>query len=258
MPSPGHFETATRIVMTEQSLQVLAIVAHPDDAELGCGGTLAHLARLGQRVGILDLTRGELGSRGTPALREQEAAKAGQILGITTRRNAGLPDGGLDPANPEQRLAVIRILRELRPHTVITCWPEVRHPDHRHASQLVEQASFRAGLFKLDTGTEPFRPSQLLYYMEHYPFEPTLVVDVTDDYATKTEAILAYSSQFFADPDTDSDQPATHLTRPEFLEGVDARARAYGELAGFRYGEPFRSRGPLAVAQPGLLTVSTT
>lgn len=232
-------------------LDVLAIAAHPDDAELGCGGTLAKLARLGRNVGILDLTRGELGTRGTVAGRAREAADAAAILGLTTRVNAGLPDGGLDPFSAEQRLVVIRLLRELRPRLLLTPWIEVRHPDHRHATELVEEAAFRAGLHAIDSGGgEPFRPRGILYYMERPAFVPSLIVDVSRDYDTKRAAIRAHVSQF---GNAASAEPVTFISRPEFLEGLEARDRHYGDLVGATYGEPFLSRAPLPVADPSAL-----
>jgi len=237
--------------VTEPALDLLAIGAHPDDVELGCGGTVAHLVRLGRRIGILDLTRGELGSRGTPEQRDDEARAAAEVLGVAVRRNAGLPDGGLDPFDPGQRRTVIEHLRALRPHVLLLPWHEVRHPDHRHAAHLGEEAAFRAGLHRIDTGQEPFRPVLVLYYMERYPFEPTLIVDTGDDHATKMAAIRAYASQFSAR--TDDPEPATFLTRPGFLGGVEARDRYYGESAGFRTGEPLKARDPLPLTNPALL-----
>jgi LmbE family N-acetylglucosaminyl deacetylase len=150
-----------------------------------------------------------------------------------------------------QRVAIVRILRELRPALLILPWPEVRHPDHLHASRLGEEAFFRAGLFKLETPEPPFRPGRILYYMERIPFEPTLVVDVSHDHPRMLEAVRAYRSQFEAR--AGDGEPATFLTRPDFLVGVEARARHYGARAGFRFGEPFRTRGPLPVGDPALL-----
>ncbi len=232
-------------------VDLLALGAHPDDVELSCGGTLACFARRGHRTGILDLTRGELGSRGTAPTRDAEAEAAAAVLGVAARRNAGLPDGGLDPFDPDQRLAVVRVLRELRPRVLLLPWREVRHPDHAHASALGEEAAFRAGLHKVETGQEPFRPASILYYMERYAFEPTLILDVSADHGRKLEAIRAFRSQF--ERSDDDTEPATYLTRPGFLESIAARDRHYGELAGFTFGEPFRARGALALVDPAAL-----
>ena len=230
---------------TSRALDILAVAAHPDDVELGCGGTLARLARTGHRTGIVDLTRGELGSRGTPETREQEAAAAERLLGLAARRNTGLPDGGLDPLDQSQRLALIRVLRELRPTVLLIPSRLARHPDHSHAAYLAEEAVFRAGLFKIDTDQEPFRPSSVFYYMEQIPFTPSFIVDVSEDHETKMHAVHAYGSQFQQN-DTD-DEPATFLTRPEYLEAVEIRGRHFGGMIQTRYAEPFLSMTPLVI-----------
>lgn len=238
----------------ERPLDVLALAAHPDDVELCAGGTVCLLARQGYRVGIVDLTQGELGSRGTPEGRLQEATEAARIIGLAVRENLGLPDGGLaDTA--EQRLAVIRVIRRYRPHIVLINAPECRHPDHSAAAQLATSAIFFAGLRRIETFDEqgnpqqPWRPHHVLHYMQAVPFDPTLVVDVTEVWPQRLEALQAFRSQFY-NPDyvPSEDEPETFVSNPTFFQWIEARARTYGYQIGAVYGEPFLYRhGPFGV-----------
>jgi bacillithiol biosynthesis deacetylase BshB1 len=232
-------------------LDVLAFAAHPDDVELFAGGTIALLVSQGYRVGICDLTRGELGSRGTPELRRREALEAGRILGIESRENIGLADG--DIANTaENRWLIARMLRKYRPHIALIGAPDCRHPDHPAAARLVADAIFPAGLAKIETRDlgepqEPWRPQHVLHYMQNIPFEPTLVVDVSDVWETRMEALLAYRSQFFSgEYEAGPGEPETYISNPDYLASIEARARVYGQRIGARFGEPFLYRhGPI-------------
>lgn len=225
---------------------ILAFGAHPDDTELGCGGTLAKLARNGKNVVVIDLTRGEKGSRGTPETREKEAARAAEILGLRARENLGLPDSELDNTRRFQ-LPVIERVRAWRPRICIVGADSDRHPDHGNATRLLVDAIFFSGLRKIATKDgegrlqEPHRPAHLLHYMQDRPFEPDLVFDISETLEIKEQALRAFSTQFdVRDP---GDEPHTYISDPEFFETVRARARHYGHLAGFRHGEPFRYAG---------------
>ncbi|TKJ36946.1 bacillithiol biosynthesis deacetylase BshB1 [candidate division LCP-89 bacterium B3_LCP] len=226
-------------------LDVLAVGSHPDDIELSCAGTLIKLARMGYRVGILDLTEGEMGTRGSEEERHLEAQNAAEIMGLTVRENAGLPDGHLQP-DWETKLTLIKILRKYRPKLWIIPLPRDRHPDHAATGQAAQAAAFLAGLRKVDTGQEPFRPTWTLNYFLRWEDQPSFVVDVSDTFETRIEAIKAYSSQF--DPKTEG--PKTFISRPQFLEGIIARAKYYGSKIEAAYGEPFKSQETLRVDDP--------
>ena len=178
-------------------IDVLAVGAHPDDVEVGCGGVLALCTRSGMRVAIADLTGGELGTQGTPELREEEARRAADVLGVTTRVNLGLPDGGVG-TDPAQRSAVVTLLRTLRPRLVLAPYHlDDRHPDHAAAGRLMRDACFLGGVARWGEG-EPHRPVRLHHYMLHHVFEPTYVVDVTPVWEQRTAAVAAFASQFAA------------------------------------------------------------
>ncbi|NLV44331.1 MAG: bacillithiol biosynthesis deacetylase BshB1 [Candidatus Hydrogenedentes bacterium] len=226
-----------------QKLDVLAIGAHPDDVELGCGALLAKLAAEGRKVGILDLTRGELGSRGDAEQRLREAAKAGEILGIALRMNAGLPDGGL--ANTlEQQRAVIPFIRATRPGTILALMTPDRHPDHGVAHDLSRDANFYAGLTRIETGREAYRAPRLYYFHPYveYAGMPSCIVDVSDTFALKLDALRAYASQFH---NPSYPGPDTFIATREFWEGIETRGRYWGNRIGVSYGEPLYVEGPL-------------
>src|ERR1035437_3463182 len=176
-------------------LDLLAIAAHPDDVELTCGGTLLKAAEQGYKTGILDLTAGEMGTRGTPETRLKESAKAARILRVAHRENLRLPDAHLE-VNEEYKLAVARRIRALRPHTVILPYWEGRHPDHYTAARLGYEGCFLAGLKQLPIAGEPFRPFKVLYTTFDHPMRPTFVVDITKEFARRNKAALAFRSQF--------------------------------------------------------------
>ena len=233
-------------------LDVLAIGAHPDDVELGCGGTLARLAREGRRVGILHLTRGESGTRGTSEERLAEAEQAAAALGAVELAFLECGDGGLRHG-PAEEDAVIEVLRTWRPEVVLGPTPHDRHPDHGRAHRLVEDACFYSGLAaRGPKGVQTYRPGAVFSYMQHNHFEPSFIVDVTADWETKLESLRAYRSQLYQsgekrEGDSAGGQPVTKVSTREFWQAMEGRARHYGLLIGAELGEPFWSRLPLAV-----------
>lgn len=238
--------------MTEATLDVLAIGAHPDDVELGCGGTLAKLVAAGRRVGILHLTRGERGTRGTAEERRGEAVAAGQALGAAQVEFLDCGDGGLRTGEPEED-ALIALLRRWRPELVFAPAAEDRHPDHGRAHRLVEAACFYAGLRRRAAASgEPHRPAAVFAYMQHDPFAPSFIVDVTVCWEQKVRALAAYETQLHQ-PAKSASGPSTKVASREFARAIEGRARHFGLLIGAEFGEPFASRLPLAVADPWLL-----
>lgn len=222
--------------MTERTVDVLAVGPHPDDAELMCGGTLARCADQGYRTAILDLTRGEMGTRGSPDLRAREADAAGKILGVNERVNTDLPDAGVENST-ETRERIVTVLRELRPRVVILPFTRGRHPDHRVASELVRDACFLAGLAKYGGDLPPHKPHKILYALSFRedPLKPTFVVDIADQFGRKMEAIRAYSSQF----DGVSQAGEAFPTGQSLYDLVETQNRHYGSLIRRAYGEPF-------------------
>ncbi len=223
-------------------IDILAFGAHPDDTELSCSGTLAALIDQGQKVAVVDLTRGEMGSRGTPETRMQEAQQAKKVLGLHTRDNLGLPDTELQNIR-EFQLPIIERIRHYQPHICILPAPADRHPDHGHATTLLVDAVFYSGLRKIETKgpdgkkQQPHRPAHVLHYMQDQPFEPDFVYDITGTIDRKEEAIKAFATQFnVAEPD---DEPETYISDPGFFESLRARAKQLGHLGGFEYGEGF-------------------
>lgn len=238
--------------MTEP-LDVLAIGAHPDDADLGVGGMLHKMAQRGYRTGILDLTRGELASRGTPDQRAIEAAEAGHRLGVITRQQAGLPDGALEDV-PAQRQVVARWIRQLRPAMLLAPMTPDRHPDHEAAHRLVRSAHFFAGVAGFDTGDAPFRPPALLFYHAyHQPLAPpAMVVDISEHFEAKRHALAAFTSQFHR---PGAEGPETLVSSAAFWEDIETRARYWGQRVGVAFGEPLFQEGPRCVdLPPGLRT----
>lgn len=233
-------------MVAEVACDVLAVGAHPDDVELFMGGTVASLVRRGRRVAILDLTRGEMGTRGSAAGRKREAARAAKLLGAVARRTLDLGDGGLR-TDRRAELEVAAAIRAFRPRLVLAPPKEARHPDHARAGRLVAEASFLAGLAKLRLPGAPHRPDRVVHAMERNLFLPTFVVDVTDGWPAKMAAIRAFESQFHRPGATG---PETFISRPEFLEEIEVRGRFFGSLVGVRYGEPFLSDLPPRLADP--------
>jgi len=221
-------------------VDILAIAAHPDDAELSCAGTLLAHAALGKKIGIIDLTRGELGTRGTPELRQYEADQAAQALGLAVRENLGLPDGFFEN-NRASQLAVIKAIRLYQPDIVLTNAIEDRHSDHGRAAQLVRDSCFLSGLTKIHTedNNNPqsaWRPKAVYHFIQNYYIEPDFIVDVTPYWDQKLESIKAFGSQFF---DPASTEPVTHISKPEFIDFIRSRAVEFGHRIGTLYGEGF-------------------
>jgi bacillithiol biosynthesis deacetylase BshB1 len=244
-----------------ETVDILAIGSHPDDVELACGGTLAKLARSGRRVGILVLTRGEAGTRGTLEERRNEAEAAAAVLGVATLDILDCGDGALR-TGPAEEAALIERLRVRRPELVLGPPPADRHPDHGRAHRLVEAACFYAGLAKRNGGREkgsgePHRPAAVFSYMQHDPFEPAFIVEVSDTWGVKMRAIDCYRSQIHQpDEAVERDEAVTKVASREFRLAVEGRARHYGMVIGGEFGEPFGSRLPLAVADPWTLLPS--
>ena len=235
--------------MAEQ-LDILAFGAHPDDVELSCGGTIAKEVSAGKKVGIVDLTRGELGTRGSADLRDKEAKQAASILGVSIRENLGFSDGFFknDEAN---QLEVIKILRKYRPKVVLCNAQTDRHIDHGRAASLVHDACFLSGLRKIetvvvDTPQKPWRPSQVYHYLQWNNDPCDFVVDISEFIDKKMAAILAYDSQFY---DEDSKEPDTPISSQQFLNSIQNRAADLGRIIGVGYAEGFTTQRQLAVAQ---------
>ena len=224
--------------MTE--IDILFISAHPDDTELSCGGTIARMAKEGRRVGMIDLTKGEMGTRGTPATRRREAASAARILGALFREQLDFPDGNLQLGR-EWEMKIIDVIRRTRPAIVVAPWFDDRHPDHSRAGRIITDASFYAGLKAIENGVAAHRPQAVLYYMQNYVMPPSFVIDVTPFWKTKMRAIAAFKSQFH---DPKSKEPNTFISDPKFLSMIEARSRHWGAMIGVEYGEAYVSKQP--------------
>lgn len=237
--------------MSEPSeYDVLAVGAHPDDVEVGVGGIVAKLVRQGLRVAILDLTEGEMGSRGTVEERRAEAAAAAKVLGVAHRVNAQLPDGGI--ANTDaMRATLITILRTVRARVLLCPMHTDRHPDHEAAHYLVRDANYLSGLAKVDGGQTPHRAAQVFYYRVYgEPTPPSAVIDISDTFDTKLSALRAYGSQFF---NPGYEGAATYVSSEAFWNSIAARAAYWGGRIGARYGEPIYSDAPIGFSTlPGL------
>jgi bacillithiol biosynthesis deacetylase BshB1 len=227
-------------------VDVLAFGAHPDDVEIGCGGTLLRLTDAGKRVAVVDLVRGELGTRGSSEIRAREAAASSEILGLVGRENLELPDGHIR-ADPEAKRRVVDVIRRWRPEAVFLPYWLDRHPDHAHASTLIYEGTFLAGLPRYEPGERSHRPTRLYYFMGWTEFEPTFTVDVTDQFDRKMEAIYAFSTQFRPEASSDSE---TRLTAATTDWRIRSRMAYYGSLIDARYGEGFLIRGRLRVEDP--------
>jgi len=228
-------------------LDVLAFGSHPDDVELTCAGTLARAKKEGFSAGIIDLTQGELGTRGDNKIRAKEAAAAARILGCV-RENLHIPDGNIE-LSEANRFAVIRVIRKYRPKIILIPHFAERHPDHIHTHHLCREAWYYAGLRKIRTKLdgkeqEAWRPQNYFNYMQWQEFQPTFIVDISDYFSIRLKAILAHKSQF---PDPKSKEPKTLLSDVSFLDFVETRAKFYGYSIGAKYGEPFYSVEPIGV-----------
>ncbi len=231
-------------------LDILAFGVHPDDIELGCAGTLLIEKSKGRKVGIIDLTRGELGTRGTAETRENEAKDSACILGIEIRDNLEMADGFFENDRAHQ-LKIIEVLRKYQPEIVLCNAPDDRHPDHGRSAKLVEEAAFLSGLRKIETSFEgkiqdAWRPKYVFNYIQDKYFEPDFVVDISTVIENKTEAIRAFKTQFFNGKDH-SGEPQTYISSPEFLNSVISRSAMWGKMIGVKHAEGFLSKKMIGI-----------
>ena len=229
-------------------VDILAIGAHPDDVELGCGGTIAKLISEGKKIAVIDLTEGELGTRGTNETRALESAEASKILGISARENLKMKDGFLENSE-EYQLRIVRMIRKYQPEIILCNAIEDRHPDHAKAAKLVSDAAFLSGLVKIETELEgksqvQWRPKQVFHYIQWKHIEPDFVVDISKFLDKKIEACLAYKTQFY---DPSSTEPMTPIATKDFLESLTYRAQDLGRLSGVEYAEGFTTEKLLAI-----------
>ena len=225
---------------------IMAFGAHPDDVELRCAGTLIKLAKKGHKTVVVDITQGEFGSRGSPQKRIKESKKALNVMGLNLRENLKIPDTNIE-INEGNKIRVINVIRKYKPEIVFLPYWDDRHPDHANASKLINDASFYSGLKSIKTDYESFKPVYNIYYMCHYTFEPTFIVDISDVFEKKIKAIKAYKSQFEVNKDTELDDL---IKSPFSVENLEAKDRFYGSLIGVRYGEPFLLRNPVKTSDP--------
>ena len=216
-------------------LNILVFAAHPDDAELSCSGTILKHISLGYKVGIVDLTRGELGSRGSAEIRASEAKKASSVLGLTSRDNLDLGDGFFE-IDQTSLVALVKKIRQYKPDIVFCNAPNDRHPDHGRASKLASRACFLSGLSKIDTNQEVWRPRAVYHYIQDRYIKPDFSVDITEFWDKKLESIHAFSSQFF---DPNSDEPETPISSKEYLQYIEGRAVQFGREINVKYAEGF-------------------
>lgn len=229
--------------MMTQSLDILAFAAHPDDVEIGCGGSLILAVEQGWQVAVADLSAGEMSSRGDLGQRKQETDAATKLLGLSARFSLDLPDGYIG-ADPAHRASIIDLLRETRPRIVLAPYWEDRHPDHAAAGKLVREACFFAGVRKMGAGP-PFRPERAYHYMIHQPFEPTFVIDVSAVWTRKMALLSAYGSQF----QSTENGLQTAISQSGYSRFLEARAIYFGAMIGSPYGEPFYTPGPVSLSQ---------
>lgn len=230
-------------------LDVLAIGAHPDDVELGCAGTIAKLTKLGYKTGIVDLTEGELGTRGNKEIRAKEATTAAKILGVKTRVNLNIPDTQIE-TNRDNLLKLIKIIREFKPEILLFPHWHDRHPDHTKAHNLCKEAWYYSGLKNIKTYNNgeiqtSWRPLSYFNYMMKLEFIPSIIIDITDVYHIRLKAIRSFKSQFF---NPKSKEPETLLSKKSFLDFLETRAKFYGQLIGVEYAEPLFSPKPLGIS----------
>ncbi|HEX6181968.1 MAG TPA: bacillithiol biosynthesis deacetylase BshB1 [Chitinophagaceae bacterium] len=245
-------------------LDILAIGAHPDDIELGCSGTIITEIRNGKKVGIVDLTEGELGTRGSVETRYLEAAEAARIMGVLVRENLQMPDGFFEN-KPSNQMKLIRAIRKYQPEIILANAPEDRHPDHGRAARLILDASFLSGLRKVQTNDddenaqEAWRPKYVFHYIQDRYLEPNFVVDITDVFDERMKAIGAYTTQFYNENYVeDNAMPRSYISTPVFLESVVARARMMGKRIGVKFGEGFVTEKVIGIRNFDALVQVTT
>lgn len=229
-------------------VDILAIGAHPDDVELGCGGTIAKMISEGKTVAIIDLTKGELGTRGTDKTRKQEAADAAKILGISARENLEMKDGFLQNSE-EYQMRIVKMIRKYQPEIVLANATDDRHPDHAKAAKLVSDACFLSGLKKIETALDGknqgfWRPKHVFHFIQWKEIEPDFVIDISDFMEKKIEACLAYKTQFY---NPESKEPVTPIATKDFLESLTYRAQNLGRLSGCTYAEGFTAEKMIAL-----------
>ncbi|HXB31588.1 MAG TPA: bacillithiol biosynthesis deacetylase BshB1 [Puia sp.] len=235
-----------------KKIQILAIAVHPDDVELCCSGTLMMEKMHGKTIGVADLTRGELGTRGTPELRLKEAEVAGRIMDLDIRENLGMPDGFFQN-NEENQRKIIRVIRQYQPEIVLASALEDRHPDHGRAGKLISDSCFLSGLRKISTkdtrGKEQdqWRPKYVFHFIQDRFYQPVFVYDITSVFDRKLEAIRSYSSQFHSTT-YDKDEPQTYISGPEFIDSIIGRAQMLGKMIGVKYAEGFLSEKMIGVS----------
>lgn len=241
-------------------LDILAIGSHPDDVELGCSGTLISEIKRGKKVGIIDLTQGELGTRGTIETRYQEAADSAKIMGVAVRENLKMRDGFFRNDEAHQ-MQLIQVIRKYQPEIVIGNILEDRHPDHGRAGWLIYDACFFSGLRQIKTldanggEQEKWRPKMLLHYIQDRFYEPDIIIDVSDVWEQRMEAVKAFRTQFLPDGSND---PQTYISSPEFMEALTARARSLGKRIGVKYGEGFVSKKNIGLRNLDALILQET
>jgi N-acetylglucosamine malate deacetylase 1 len=235
-----------------KKIDILAVAVHPDDVELCCSGTLMMEKMHGKTIGVADLTRGELGTRGTPELRLREAEIAGRIMELDTRQNLGMADGFFQN-NEENQRKIIRVIRQFKPDIILASALEDRHPDHGRAGRLISDSCFLSGLRKISTfddlgkEQEHWRPKYVFHFIQDRFYQPAFVYDITSVFDRKLEAIHSYSSQFHS-TSYDKDEPQTYISGPEFLDSVIGRAQMLGKMIGVKYAEGFISEKMIGIS----------
>ena len=227
-------------------LDILAVAAHPDDVELGCSGTLLMEIKNGKKVGIVDLTQGELGTRGTIETRKAEAEKSAKVMGVSVRENLKMADGFFQNDRTHQ-LQLVRSIRKYQPEIILGNALEDRHPDHGRAARLIADSAFLSGLQKIETKDEQgtmqaaWRPKYVFHFIQDRYLVPSFVIDITDVFEDKMASIACFASQFYVNGAEDDDEPQSYISTPEFLDSVIARARMMGKRIGVKYGEGFNT-----------------
>jgi bacillithiol biosynthesis deacetylase BshB1 len=226
------------------TLDILAFSAHPDDIELSCSGTIIKHIEQGYKVGIVDLTEGELGTRGNKEIRKEEADKAAKLMNISARENLKMPDGFFD-LSEANKISVIKMIRKYKPRIVLANAISDRHPDHGRAAQLVSEACFLSGLIRIDTEQAPHRPEAVYHYIQDRFTKPDFIVDITGFFDKKMETVKAFRSQFY---NPDSKEILTPISGPEFFTYLEGRAIEFGRLIGKLHGEGYTTERPLGVS----------
>jgi bacillithiol biosynthesis deacetylase BshB1 len=243
-------------------LDILAIGVHPDDVELGCSGTLLNEIKLGKKAGILDLTQGELGTRGTAKTRLEESANAAKILGVHTRENLKIRDGFFKN-DEEHQLKLIATIRKYQPEIVLANILDDRHPDHGRAGHLIADACFLSGLVKIETADENgrsqprWRPKQVLHYLQDWYHEPDILIDISEVFEQRMQSILAYHTQFHTTSGNEGG-PQTYISTPDFFDSIIARARMFGKRIGVKYAEGFTTEKKIGIRSlDALISIET-